>query len=335
MDFRIITKQVTSLSIPGTMHQIRSFGVISAICALLGTAVLAQTTSDFLDPLDQERVRIEQRGDAPLSSPAAREKPARPDASASEREANGLLTRARDGATSGAAAAQDRATGFWARMKGAVSDIAASLGLPTAGLLGLLGLLLAGLAALVGWTLFRGKRRSRKARRDVGVYARSKKSTERRQLGDANPLATSAAAEPEFQETEFEENMPEDFDTIFEEERSATPIPPKTKDASTWRKPNLDRLRNSIKADWKADKVRSGAETGALAPVTAAALAASTDPAERSLDDISDGWEDWDDQVKPEDDPWGETLTTGDDTAERDDAAIKRIQALRESLRAS
>ena len=333
MNFRVIRKQVASLSKTGTKKRSRALGLGMTAFALLGTAVYAQSTSDFIDPLDDERIRIERSEDAPRTSPASREKPARSDAATSQRDANGLLTRARDGATSGVAVAQDRATGFWAKMRAAVSEVARSLGLPTSGLLGILGLMLAGLAALVGWTLFRDRgRRTRKRKQDVGVYARSRKSTERRQLGDATPFAKAEAETPV---PDFEESMPEDFDSIFEEERENAPVPPKTKDASSWRKPNLDRLRDSIKADWKSDKVRSSEDARALAPVTAAALATRSDPAERSLNDVSDGWEDWDDQVKPEDDPWGETLTTGDDTVAREDAAIQRIRALRESLRAS
>lgn len=330
MNFRIIREQIASLTATGTIRQSRAFGLGTAICALLGSAGLAQTASDFIDPLSEERVRIERSNDtAKASATDDSEEQARDRASSFDREANSLLGRARDGATSGAAAAQDRATGVWAKMRAAASDVAASLGLPTAGLVGILGLILAGLAMLVGWTLFRGKRRPRRHRPGVGVYARSREAGQRRMPGDAMPYENTA----ETQEAEFTETMPENFDTIFEEERQ--PTPPKTMDTAKWRKPNLDKLKASIKSDWRSDKVRPSEENQTLAAVTPATLATREEAADRNLDDVSDGWEDWDDQVKPEDDPWGETLTKGDDATVREDAALSRIKALRESLRAS
>ena len=306
----------------------RGLGLGTAVCALLGSAALGQTASDFIDPLDEERVRIETRDSAaPERSPAVRAKPAVPSVDAPEvaQEGAGLLTRAREGAATGAAAAQDRATGLWARMRAAVTEVAADLGLPTAGLLGLLGLLLAGLAALVGWTLFRGRRRRRAARPGGDVYARSAETARRRRPGDADPLARTDKPD--------EEMTPEDFEAVFAQERAETPVPPKSDDPATWRKPNLDRLRDSIKSDWMADKVRPKGSTGGLEPVAAASLAAAGAASERTLGDISDGWEEWDAQVKPEDDPWGETLTQDD--AGEEDEAVRRIRALRESLRAS
>jgi len=330
MNFRVIRKQIASPPVFGSLRRSRVLGLGAAVATLLGTAVLAQTASDFIDPLSDERIRVERQSDAPSTSPEAREKPARPDAMSDEKGPATLLTQARNGAQSGATVAQERATGFWARMRNAVSDVADSLGLPTSGLLGILGLLVAGLAALVGWTLFRSRRKPRVNKREVDVYARSRSAGTRRLPGDETPFVKSARTEPDFEET-----MPEDFDSIFEEERTSTPEPPKTMDTSTWRKPNLDKLRNSIKADWKSDKIRSGEGTESLAPVTATAPATHSDPSERSLNDISDGWEEWDEQVKPEDDPWGEALETGGDVPEKDAAAIQRIRALRESLRAS
>ena len=144
--------------------------------------------------------------------------------------------------------------------------------------------------------------------------------------------------------------MPEDFDSIFAEENGdwdETDTRPKTasgpdparsnaRDTSTWRKPNLSRLRDSIKADWKADKEDALATTESPRRAAAAApLATSADPGERGMAEISDGWEDWDEQADPGDDPWGATAATPADTSESEDAAMRRIRALRESLRAS
>ena len=342
MAFRFIGRRGTGSSGGDMGRGSRVVSLGAVLCAFLGSMAVAQTASDFIDPLDEERVRIEKRNEtAPALSPATRAKPARPGSAAAPEgpRAEGLLNRARESAASGAAAAQERAGGLLSRMRAALAEVAESLGLPTAGLLGLLGLLLAGLAALVGWTLFRGRRRSRATLPDGDVYARTSKATARRRPGDADPLARSAAMTDE-------EMTAEDFEAVFAQERAdappasapgtPAPAPPKTDDASTWRKPNLDRLRESIKADWSASKVRPAKGGETLETVAAASLAASsTDPSERNLGDISDGWEDWDAQVKPEDDPWGETLTSDAGDGGEDTEAVQRIRALRESLRAS
>ena len=335
MNFRFIRKQVATLSMATAKRSSRRAGIGAIICAALGISAFAQGQLDFIDPLDDERVRIEKTGKAPALSPEAIDKPAKPRASTGEQNPD-LLSRAREGATSGAAAAQEKAGGLWSRMRAAVGDVAESLGLPTAGLLGLLGLLLAGIACLVGWTLFRGNRSSASSRSDGDIYQRDGRGRGRRKLGDMNPLTAKKKSDPE---ESFEETMPEDFDTIFRDEAAdavSKPVPPKTMDSGKWRKPNLDRLRESIRTDWKADKADTAKAGLAGAGVAAAGMAArSTDPADRALDDVCDGWEEWDTQVKPEDDPWGETLVTGDDDKGDDDGALQRIRALRESLKAS
>ncbi len=341
MVFRFISKQATTLSVLTARRSGKRAAIGMLLCTALGVSAYAQGQLDFIDPLGEERARIEKNSEVAVPSPTMTEKSARDSAGADNEGGDSLLSRARDGASSGVTAAQERADGFWTRMRAGLSDVAASLGLPTTGLLGLLGLLLAGIACLVGWTMFRSRRRgAARVSPDSDVYQRDGHGLGRRKLGDRNPLsATQPAADQGFEET-----MPEDFDTIFRDEAAETPkvpVPPITTDAENWRKPNLDKLRESIKADWKADKVVA-AKTG-LATAGAAAVAVATpsrDAADRTLSDISDGWEAWDDQVKPEDDPWGETLVTGD-TADAGDqeadnaAALRRIRALRESLKAS
>jgi len=358
MDFRFMKgRGVLSFPVKAVATS-RNLGMGAVFCALLGASAHAQATLDFLDPLETERQRIEQKA-APEARPAdARPTDARPtDArdlppprlgTAPGPESDGMLVRTRDGASVAAGVVKDGASGFWGTLRSTLSSIAAALGLPILGLVALLGLLLAGLAALVGWTLFRGRRRNRRrhpatASSSDDVYAGpSKETTRRRTLSSAMPERTKSEHE-EFdyeEETEFEETMPEDFDSIFAEEndepaRNRAPV--ERTDPEKWRKPNLDRLRESIKADWKAEKEEKtkGEAVAPLAPPRAAAAVA--DPATRTLDDLSDGWEEWDLQDNPEDDPWGETAPTREAAVEGDDekTSTRRIRALRDSLRAS
>ena len=357
MNFRIIKKQFIATPSFQFGRWSRRLGLTTLVCTVIGTSVLAQTAFEFVDPLDDERTRIEKATDAPETKAADRWKPSpRADDVPDENAAN-LLTRARESANTGAAAAQQGATGFWGRIRAAMSEIADSIGLSTGGLLGLLGGMLAVIALLVGWTLFRGRRNAYNDP-DEDIYAPSKRSnTKRRQPGDKLPAASmtarSSEREPirESAATGFEETMPEDFDSIFAEENvdwdddetdvraetasSQNLARPDARDTSTWRKPNLSRLRDSIKADWKADKEDARATTESPRSTAATPFATPADPGERGMAEISDGWEDWDEQAQPGDDPWGTAPATADDTSGSEDAAMRRIRALRESLRAS
>ena len=338
MDFRIVQGSSVLRLLAGTAKVSRNLGLGAALCAVLGTSAFAQATLDFIDPLDTERVRIEERSGTPDRAIERRDPPPPRFSAPPVETGDSVLTRARDGVAAGAGAAREGASGFLGTLRSTLSSIAAALGLPTVGLVALLGLLVAGFAALVGWTLFRGNRRSAEIPRD-DVYARSsREAVKRRAMGSTvTPKAAVVAREDDFEET-----MPEDFDEIFADETGD--LAPRRQtvekgETGTWRKPNLDRLRESIKADWKADKAEKAevpAPVSATAPRTQPRAAAVADPAMRSLDDLSDGWEDWDTQDKPEDDPWGETLPVAE-TARKDgdETATSRIRALRESLRAS
>ena len=361
MEFRFM-KDRSVLLLPDMVTAIsRNIGLGVAVCALLATSAHAQATLDFLDPLENERTRIEQ-----AAEPAASPSTTRPDATRElppprlgdlpGPDSDSMLVRARDGAAAGASVAKDGASGFWSTLRAKLSSVATALSLPLLGLVALLVLLLAGLAALVGWTLFRGRgRRPIAASTPNDVYARSlKDARKRRAPGSAVPERTGTARkeadhddfeetdfeETDFEETDFEETMPEDFDSIFVEENDESTkrrTPGESTDPDTWRKPNLDRLRDSIKADWKAEKEekKKDESVAPLAPPRATAVAA--DPATRTLDDLSDGWEEWDSQDNPEDDPWGETAPTRKAAVEEDDeeTSTRRIRALRDSLRAS
>ena len=349
MTFRTIRTHVVVLRQIAVGSWPRHIGLGVLISSVLGFSVLAQSTSDFIDPLNDERVRIEKKVDAPQPPAVERPEPTRADPAEETTSAN-LLARARQGANAGAEAAQERATGFWAGMKASVADLAARMGMPTAGLLGLLGLALAALALLVGWTLFRGKGRRRGFETDDDVYARSSRDiSARRQPGDSRASSPQSETAP----AAFQETMPDDFDSIFAEEAEETgfdddrtrPVAASasaavdSSDASTWRKPNLDRLRDSIKADWKADKDRDDETTVAnSAPAKTAPTpptAPGSDPGELRLTEVSDGWEDWDEQADPEDDPWAKDPARDEPVREADSSATNRIRALRESLRAS
>ena len=351
MDFRIIREQFAALPTFRLRRWSRRISFVALSCAVLGTSVVAQTTLDFLDPLTDERTRIEQTRDKP-ADPAPAEKPAKPAkppaAEPRSTDTSNLLARAREGATARAETAQDNAKGFWGRMRSTLSGVAASMGLPTAGLVGLLCLILAGIALLVGWSLFRKRNRPGFDTNNDDIYAASARtSARRRQPGETKTHRRKAVAPiedtpvPESTRTAPVETYPEDFDAIFAEESDTPAKPAATKptadDTSTWRKPNLDRLRDSIKADWKADKDLP--ETDATSPRRAAAPVSPfthDDPGARSLSDVSDGWEEWDETVRDDADPWGDTVETAKDQTEGvESAASRRIRALRDSLRAS
>jgi len=328
----------------------RNLGMGAVFCALLGTAAHAQATLDFLDPLETERQRIEQNADPDARPAVPQELP--PPRLGNVPGPDSVLTRTRDGASVAAGVVKDGASGFWGTVRTTLSSIAAALGLPVTGLIALMGLLLAGLAALVGWTLFKGRGRGRKRRPAVAstsgdVYARSSKDkAKRRILGGAIPgRARTEQEEPdnpetEFEETEFEETMPEDFDSIFADETDEPAkdrAPAEKTDTDKWRKPNLDRLRDSIKADWRAEKEEKVRDKSAI-PAAPRRDTAPTDPATRTLGDLSDGWEEWDTQDNPGDDPWDEAAPSREAAAVKEDdhkTSMNRIRALRDSLRAS
>ena len=345
MYFRIISKQIALVPAFQTSRWLRRFGAAAMICGCIGTVAHAQSSLDFIDPLSEERTRIEAREGQPSANRPA---PAPREESAAASDSANLLARARESANSSAAAAQDQATGFWGKIRAALSGIGDAIGVSTLGLMGILTALLAGIALLVGWTVFRSKKRIDALADADDLYATpGKKAFGRRSLEDSPPSAdpkdNRATAQRDTAPNAFDEMESEDFDSIFAEEstpRAARAKPPKSDDASKWRKPNLDRLRDSIKSDWKAGKQKpdSGDATAAMAATAASAAGAmaSSDPGERPLTDISDGWEEWDEQVSPENDPWGETLAKAEEpAADPEDSAMSRIRALRESLRAS
>jgi|GEM_PF-5383073 len=367
MDIRIIRRRIAPLTIPGAIRFSRRSGIAAIACLCLGTSVFAQSSLDFVDPLSEERSRIEQsaKGTPEGWRPSTEAAPRTAEDSAT------LLRRAREGASAGASTAQENANSFWGRMKSALSGVAGTLGLSSTGLIGVLTALLAGLALLVGWTLFRGHGKYNAPYdgrdEDDDVYARTRKKTQKRRMPEDmaserrvekdTPRAATATAAPTFADTEmnaFDNTGSTGFDAILNGDTtprdavvelsdpapaSASASDADTEEATSWRKPNLDRLRNSIKSDWMASKKEATPEKPAQS-VAMIAEPDSSDPADRSISDIADGWEDWDTQSKPEDDPWGETIARPVEEAaaqqsERDDSAIHRIRALRKSLRAS
>lgn len=328
--------------------------VIALACTALSSPAQAQDSLDFIDPLKDERTRIERS--EPRETPAEnnwrpRPAPAAPPAALAEppsRESSTtLLRRAREGASSSAEAVEERASGFWGKMRATLSKVAAGFGVSVLTLIALLLLFLIGIAFLVSWTLFRGRGKYKKIITadeledgdDPFLYAHDTQSQQNRRSATHD-----TDFETERQTSAQEEAIPEGFDSIFSEERAERPADPPTMpapvpvqntsapkdaddtgDTSTWRKPNLDRLRNSIKSDWLASK-KGSARTNT-----------QTDPGDQRLSDISDGWEQWDSSGENQDDPWGETQAAEKQANAKvtDDEALRRIRALRQSLGSS
>lgn len=319
---------------------------------MLAATAFAQSQPEFADPLEDLRIQIERNDGAPRDGAERSSSPVTTIAPGAATAGDTALGRTRDAALARAEDTRREALGFWGKMKASVSEVAASLGLPTSGLFGLLALILAGLAMLIGWTLFKSKARSSLSdMEDDTLYADSSRASKRRSLGDVS--ATAHPQEAAQSKTSFAETMPDDFEDIFLEEQKTVAASARTAknegpldaaDPATWRKPGLDRLRDSIRADWKADKAEKSPRAKTAnddegmdffeqdAPVRAAA-----EPARRTMADVSDGWDDWDSQRESEDDVWGDRTDVKPDSPapSEDDDALARIRALRESLRAS
>lgn len=338
---------------------------ISAITiAFMGASAIAQNTLEFIDPLEETRTKIE-KTQSSADSAEPRQKPAPPAASSSQQNNTpaAALKRLESGEKS--------APGFVDKIRKAMGDVAGQFGLSTSGLLGFLGLLFAGLIALVGWTLFRGKRRV-PSRRDDAIYGDGIGSNRRRQLGEKPPVTEAKQVDDE-DDGIFEESMPQGFDDIYREENEEMPAfgkraqktePPQSNDPGTWKKPSLERLRNSIRTDWASSKAKKKADAAATADAAAAAdaewnvenddapetsffdpknvptEASSHDPADMPMTDVADGWDDWDNNAGPEDDVWGEPARVtpppaASATTDKRNDALRRVRALRDSLKAS
>ena len=214
-----------------------------ALC-LISAGVVAQTTFDFEDPLEDMRRQIEAA--QPQADPVANPESMTETARGQVAEAVASAEAATDGVVAGA--------------QNSAASLADHTGLTKNGLLGLLGLGLLALASLIAWLLFR--RREPAPEQQESIYAGGGKRKRRVLDSGAHvvrrkkaPLDTSETPE---QAAEAETARAETLaaHTPAQTEGPVAPDPAETVVADnpdTWRRPNLDRLKESIRADWKGE----------------------------------------------------------------------------------
>lgn len=233
----------------------------AVLLSVASVGVVAQTAFEFEDPLDEMRAKIER------TTPA-------------DANGSGAATQNTDGWAATAEPGQ-RA------QKDQSARLADRFGLPTAGLIGLgiLGLL----AALLGAMWFIGRRQAARTikRKDRALYAVASGSRARRTLDSgarvtrnrkqsldttensdaAEPSAAAAAArilshDDEVDESQLAAAYAAAPDSAADTEARQQPVdrPVDRKDPTTWKRPNLDRLKESIRGDWKGDADAPSAE---------------------------------------------------------------------------
>lgn len=249
-------------------NQVRFEGTGSLICMCLAmflsvstVTVAAQTVFEFEDPLADARAKIERAASGEEATPApavAEAVSSEPDASANER----------------------------VEIKGPATVIAERLGLPTAGLFGLLALGILALLLGLMWLMGRRKAGATATRKDRELYAVADGTRARRTLESGAKVSRNRNAALDTSETKAEiastaaaaptaaaqaarilSDEPADdepADTVVTEETyGAAPKaeaarvaaePTNPNDPATWQRPNLDRLKESIRDDWKTAK---------------------------------------------------------------------------------
>jgi len=335
--------------------------VLALILSVSSITVAAQTVFEFEDPLEQTRAKIESGTPTVDVAPAA------------AAEAETARAAARIGPT------ED--------VKGPITVFAERLGLPTVGLVGLGVLALLALVLGLMWLLGRRNSARMSQRADRELYAVSDGARGRRTLESgakvtrnrkkfldtteedeitARPSAAAKAAQI-ISGGETSQHADDDDDAYMlaydaGSETSARPAAPADPDnPDTWQRPNLDRLKDSIRKDWKegkeeqadpeADELRKEAEVfadlfgeeetpPAAAPVKLQAAAAAKSPAL----DMLDTYEQQQDPMsvsalqaaveKTADVQPSARNTASSAKPDRADA-LRRIKALRESVKAS
>lgn len=256
--------------------------------SVASVSVVAQSEFDFADPLEEIRTQIGQPEEAASTERTPADLAAR--AAAKAPEVEGPLTR-----------------------------IAKYLGLPVLGLVVLLALgLLAGMLAVM-WFLGRPAPDKMNPVKDHDLYAVTKGSRGRRSLesgGQANrrndheepdeipdrmnPAPEDQAEEPAHSagfsteptaattaarvlsgesEQEWPEDELTDAVTYAAPETTRASDEPRRNDPSTWKRPNLDRLRDSIRSDWRGDEATATPDVSAQTAddETARAIAAASE----------------------------------------------------------
>jgi len=339
------------------------FAVLLSVTSI---TVVAQTAFEFEDPLEEMRIQIESGQPAPAIAPAGISEP---------------LETPKYTPTADA--------------KGPITVFAERLGLPTAGVVGLGALGLFGLLLGVMWLINRRKSVRSSKRKNSEIYAVSKGSRGRRTLesgakvtrnrkelldtteqSEAGTELTSAQKaalilsdeEPDFDEYMLEEEIEAgaDVNTAYAGAFGAaaaaaagtaafTSSEADADDPDTWKRPNLERLKASIKDDWSAKEETVDPETAKLrseAAVFADLFGEDTPPAavqskaKSPVLDMLDTYEDEDNKggtlpftslqsavAKAADTAPIKQVDRGDQPSRED--ALRRIRALRDSVKAS
>lgn len=209
---------------------------LAIVLCLVSAGVVAQTTFDFEDPIDDIRSQIE--------TTTAQSDPVRVPDNTSD------SPRDPEAGTPGT-------TGAAADVQAGDAPLADRFGMSKNGLLGLLGVGLLALGSLIAWLLFR-KRKSAPGNPEGTVYAQG--GVRKRRVLDSgahvvrrktSPLDTSETPE---QAAEAEAARLAASEAEAEAQESAGDEPSQAivaDDPDTWRRPNLERLKASIRDDWK------------------------------------------------------------------------------------
>jgi hypothetical protein len=354
----------------------RTSVVVALMLSITSTSVAAQSDFEFIDPLEEMRTKIESNSNVAAPIPKS-PPPAPPEPSTLKTDAGPTVD-----------------------VKGPVTVFAERLGLPTAGLVGLGVLALLALVLGLMWLIGRRKSSKLSQRNDRELYAISDGARGRRTLEsgaqvtrnrkkfldtteeaelNARPSAASKAAQIISGNEAADDGYGDDYVNAFEPEQQqseAGKTAMQADDPNTWRRPNLDRLKDSIRKDWahkddeekdpEVEELRGEAKvfadlfgddeapssattataataaTAAVATTAAAATAsAAQSPALDMLDTVGDEQEPMSVstlQTAVEKSAGG--LQNKAERVARDNApdradALRRIKALRESVRAS
>ncbi len=335
----------------------RGFAMTCAafVLCIFSFSAVAQTAFEFEDPLEEMRIKVEKEGPKSLTAPAEASDPS-----------GNWQARAKFTPTT--------------KAKGPITIFAEQLGLSTAGVVGLGVLGLAGLLLGFIWLFTRRSSARSSKRKNSDLYAvadgargrrmlesgakvtRNRKefldTTEDSKTAVQSSIVSRAARLVENEEGDDNEYILDDeivsrADTRVAETKVTQSLPD---DPDTWKRPNLERLKASIRDDWskkeeppvnpEAAKLRSEAEVFAdLFGDDVPPSAVKTDGPKSSILEIIDNYEDGDDKgtspitslqhaaeksanIEPA------TNVVRDALPNRDDA-LRRIRALRESVKAS
>ncbi len=282
---------------------------LAAMLAITAAPASAQDISEFEDPLAQMRAKIEQVESGKAATLA---------------DATGETVAAASVGVSGRASATPD-------VNDPLSRISERLGLPVLGLVALAGLALLALLLGLMWLITRLRGRHASKLVDRELYAIDDGARGRRELQSGVMAKKSKAAAPESKSTELgklavpsaaaaaaaiiSDDVDHDQDaydqpeaeeapkSIFGKARKEEEVPVDTEatDPASWRRPNLDRLKASIREDWQGDKDEKAERAAAMATAgtTAAATSATETPDYGSPESESQGAQTENDAASP------------------------------------